>query len=194
LVLPKTFLLLKELALDENDRIAGVDRAPGSNAFGMVAWLFTFKMPECPEGRQAVVIANDTTFKIGSFGPVEDQVFYLVTRYAREQGIPRIYLSANSGARLGLAEEVMPLFSCAWNDDGNPDKGISYLYLTPLRHLPLWYTDTCVPPGSDTMKHLVVSRHPIQSHVCVLSSFTHSREVTLSGLGHTEQDFWRIEK
>ena len=137
LVLPKTFLTSKELVLDENDRIAEVDRAPGNNTFGMVAWLFTLTTPEFPEGRQVVVVANDITFKIGSFGPVEDQFFYLVTKYAREQGLPRIYLSANSGARLGLAEEIMNLFSCAWNDDEHPDKGISYLYLTHENFLKL---------------------------------------------------------
>lgn len=44
--------------------------------------------------------------------------------------LPQIYLSGNSGARLGLAEEVMPLFSVAWNDSAYPEKGINYLYFT----------------------------------------------------------------
>ncbi|KAG6332865.1 hypothetical protein ID866_6228 [Astraeus odoratus] len=96
----------------------------------MVAWIFTFKTPEYPNGRQVVVIANDITYKIGSFGPMEDQFFYLATKYARARGLPRIYLSANSGARIGLAEEVMHLFSCAWNEEGQPEKGFDYLYLT----------------------------------------------------------------
>ncbi len=80
---------------------------------------------------RVVTIANDITYKIGSFGPQEDQFFYLATQYARAHGLPRIYLSANSGARIGLAEEVMSLFSVAWNVTDQPDKGISYLYLTP---------------------------------------------------------------
>jgi acetyl-CoA carboxylase / biotin carboxylase 1 len=130
LVMPKNFLTSKELVLDEHDRLAEVDRAPGNNIFGMVAWLFTLRTPEFPQGRQVVVVANDITFKIGSFGPIEDQFFYLVTQYAREQGLPRIYLSANSGARLGLAEETLSLFSCSWNDNNDPDKGFNYLYLT----------------------------------------------------------------
>jgi len=41
---------------------------------------------------------------------------------ARKLRIPRIYLSANSGARLGLAEEIKPLFRIAWEDPSNPDK------------------------------------------------------------------------
>ncbi|PFH51931.1 hypothetical protein AMATHDRAFT_141248 [Amanita thiersii Skay4041] len=137
LSMPKTLLESKELVLDEHDQLAEVDRAPGNNTFGMVAWVFTLCTPEYPLGRKVVVVANDITYKIGSFGPLEDQFFYLVTQYAREQGLPRIYLSANSGARIGLAEEVLPLFSAAWNHDEQPEKGISYLYLTPENYLKL---------------------------------------------------------
>ena len=128
---PKIYLQSKELVLDEHDHLVEVDRPPGNNTFGMVAWVFNLRTPEYPMGRRVVVVANDITFKIGSFGPVEDQFFYLVTQYAREQGLPRIYLSANSGARIGLAEELLPLFSAAWSDIKHPEKGINYLYLTP---------------------------------------------------------------
>lgn len=131
LILPKTYLQSKELVTDEHDQLVEVDRAPGNNAFGMVGWVFTLYTPEYPHGRRVVVVANDITFKIGSFGPVEDQFFYLVTQYARKHGLPRIYLSANSGARIGIAEELLPLFSAAWNDNDHPEKGVNYLYLTP---------------------------------------------------------------
>lgn len=130
LVLPKLYLESKELVLDEHDQLVEVDRSPGNNTCGMVGWVFTMRTPEFPRGRKVVAIANDITFKIGSFGPTEDQYFYLASLYARERGIPRIYLSANSGARIGLAEEVMNLFSCAWNSTSDPQKGVKYLYLT----------------------------------------------------------------
>lgn len=45
---------------------------------GMVAWKMTLKTPEFPSGRDIIVIANDITFKIGSFGPRED-ILYQVT-------------------------------------------------------------------------------------------------------------------
>ncbi|KAL1671884.1 ClpP/crotonase-like domain-containing protein [Schizophyllum commune] len=130
LTIPKNVLESRELVLDEHDRIAEVDRAPGDNTFGMVGWVYTLRKPKYPSGRRAVVIADDITYKIGSFGPVEDQFFYQVSQYARDQGLPRTYLSANSGARICLAEEIFPLFSVAWNDDAHPEKGIDYLYLT----------------------------------------------------------------
>ena len=51
------------------------------------------------------------------------------SEFARELGVPRIYLSANSGARMGLAEEIKHLFNVAWNDPGNPDKVRTILLL-----------------------------------------------------------------
>lgn len=42
----------------------------------------------------------------------------------------QIYISANSGARIGLAEEVKSLFRVAWEDPEEPDKGFKYLYLS----------------------------------------------------------------
>ncbi|KAI0796098.1 acetyl CoA carboxylase [Abortiporus biennis] len=135
LKLPKKLLESRELILDEHDQLQEVDRAPGNNTFGMVGWVFTLRTPEYPDGRRVVVIANDITYKIGSFGPVEDQFFYLASQYAREHGLPRIYLSANSGARIGLAEEIMHLFSCAWTDPEHPEKGFDYIYLTHENYL-----------------------------------------------------------
>ncbi|KAH9975794.1 acetyl CoA carboxylase [Lactifluus volemus] len=134
---PRVYLESKELVLDENDQVVEVDRTPGNNTFGMVGWVFTLRTPEYPNGRSVVVIANDITYKIGSFGPTEDQFFYLVTQYARTRGLPRIYLSANSGARIGLGEEALNLFSVAWIDKDHPEKGFNYLYLTHENYLKL---------------------------------------------------------
>ena len=120
-----------ELVLDEHDELAEVSREPGTNTHGMVGWLITAKTPEYPKGRQFIIVANDITFKIGSFGPTEDRYFFKCTEYARKRGIPRIYLSANSGARIGMAEELIPHISAAWNDPEKPQLGFKYLYLTP---------------------------------------------------------------
>ncbi|KAK4693321.1 acetyl-CoA carboxylase / biotin carboxylase 1, partial [Lecanoromycetidae sp. Uapishka_2] len=119
-----------ELVLDEHDDLAEVSREAGTNTHGMVGWLVTAKTPEYPKGRRFVIVANDITFKIGSFGPTEDKFFFKCTELARKLGIPRIYLSANSGARIGMAEELIPHFSAAWNDPAKQEKGFKYLYLT----------------------------------------------------------------
>lgn len=119
-----------ELVLDEHDELAEVSREAGTNTHGMVGWIVTAKTPEYPKGRRFIIIANDITFKIGSFGPTEDKFFFKCTELARKLGIPRIYLSANSGARIGMAEEMIPHFSAAWNDPKKPEAGFKYLYLT----------------------------------------------------------------
>ena len=41
----------------------------------MVAWKMTMLTPQFPQGREVVVIGNDITHHIGSFGPQEDQLF-----------------------------------------------------------------------------------------------------------------------
>ena len=123
-----------ELVLDDKDSLEEVNREAGTNSCGMVGWIFRACTPEYPQGRRFIVVANDITYKIGSFGPKEDDFFHKCTELARKLGIPRIYLSANSGARLGLAEELMPHFKVAWNADGQQDGSFSYLYLDDETH------------------------------------------------------------
>ncbi|PGH13388.1 hypothetical protein AJ79_03667 [Helicocarpus griseus UAMH5409] len=120
-----------ELVLDDTDNLIEVSREPGTNTHGMVGWMITARTPEYPRGRRFIIIANDITFQIGSFGPQEDKFFHKCTELARKLGIPRIYLSANSGARIGMAAELIPHFSVAWNDPERPEAGFKYLYLTP---------------------------------------------------------------
>ncbi|OLY77749.1 Acetyl-CoA carboxylase [Smittium mucronatum] len=127
---PLTIFNERELVWDSTEsRLIEVSRPPGKNRCGMVAWLFEMFTPENPTGRKIVVIANDITFKIGSFGVDEDLFFYQVSAYARANGLPRIYLSANSGARIGLAEEVRDIFKSDFIDPSFPEKGFNYLYL-----------------------------------------------------------------
>lgn len=123
-----------ELIVDSSGELVEVQREPGTNTHGMVGWLLTARTPEYPGGRKFIIIANDITFKIGSFGPLEDGFFNKCTELARKLGIPRVYLSANSGARIGMAEELIPHFSVAWNDPEKPEAGFRYLYLTPDVH------------------------------------------------------------
>jgi acetyl-CoA carboxylase/biotin carboxylase 1 len=128
---PSTCIDYRELVLDAQDNLFEVIREPGMNTQGIVAWIATARTPEYPHGRRFIIIANDVTFRIGSFGLQEDEFFYKCTEYARNLGIPRIYISANSGARIGMAEELIPYFSVAWNNPKNPEAGFKYLYLTP---------------------------------------------------------------
>uniref|UniRef100_A0A8C8SCH1 acetyl-CoA carboxylase n=1 Tax=Pelusios castaneus TaxID=367368 RepID=A0A8C8SCH1_9SAUR len=131
LPLPSEMLTYTELVLDDQGQLVHMNRLPGGNEIGMVAWKMTLKSPEYPEGRDIIVIGNDITYRIGSFGPQEDLLFLRASELARTQGIPRIYVAANSGARIGLAEEIRHMFHVAWEDPDDPYKGYKYLYLTP---------------------------------------------------------------
>lgn len=128
---PKDVLMCTELVLDSEGYLVQMNRLPGDNQVGIVAFKMRMKTPECPEGRDIVVICNDITHMIGSFGPQEDMLFLRASELARAEGIPRIYIAANSGARIGLAEEVKHMFQVAWIDPADPYKGFKYLYLTP---------------------------------------------------------------
>nr|XP_056721571.1 acetyl-CoA carboxylase 1 isoform X1 [Euleptes europaea] len=129
--LPSDILTYTELVLDDQGQLVHMNRLPGGNEIGMVAWRMTLKTPEYPEGRDIIVISNDITYRIGSFGPQEDLLFLRASELARVQGIPRIYVAANSGARIGLAEEIRHMFHVSWEDPADPYKGFKYLYLTP---------------------------------------------------------------
>jgi len=82
--------------------------------------------------RRIVVVANDITFQSGSFAVPEDVAFKLASDYARSERIPFVYLSANSGARLGLCTQVKEKFRVAIQGDS-----FEYLYLTEADYLAL---------------------------------------------------------
>ncbi|KAK8789210.1 hypothetical protein V5799_021012 [Amblyomma americanum] len=129
--LTKDYLQQKRFQAQSNGTTYVYDFPDMFRQVGMVAWRMTLVTPENPEGRDIIVIANDITFLLGTFGPQEDILFLKASERARALGIPRLYISANSGARIGLAEELKHLFNIAWVDPEVPDKGYRYLYLTP---------------------------------------------------------------
>jgi len=130
---PSEKVVATELALSpDGARVVPLEHAqkPGSNKIGMVAWSVTLYTPEVPGGRTIVVIANDITFANGAFGPQEDLVYERASQYARERGVPRIYMAANAGAKFGLSDAVKKCFRVQWVGGDDPSKGVSYLWLT----------------------------------------------------------------
>ncbi|KAJ3268627.1 acetyl-coenzyme-A carboxylase [Terramyces sp. JEL0728] len=127
--LPKKLVKCVELVLNSENELEESTRLPGSNNCGMVVFKMDLYTPEYPRGRQLIVIANDITYQTGSFGPLEDLVFLKGSQMARKLGLPRIYLSANSGARIGLADEILSKYKIAWIDASCPQKGFEYLYV-----------------------------------------------------------------
>eukprot|EP01094_Clydonella_sp_ATCC50884_P002538 TRINITY_DN11939_c0_g1_i1.p1 TRINITY_DN11939_c0_g1~~TRINITY_DN11939_c0_g1_i1.p1 ORF type:complete len:2190 (+),score=948.83 TRINITY_DN11939_c0_g1_i1:693-6572(+) len=150
---PQNVLDVCELVLspDESELVRS-DRPVGENDIGMVAWLLTMYTPECPKGRRVVVISNDITFEIGSFGPREDMLFLRASELSRQLGVPRVYLSANSGARIGLAAELLECFQVEWEDENDTSQGFKYLYLSDEdyeKHSASVIADRRVMPGGE---------------------------------------------
>lgn len=56
----------------------------------MVAWRMVLCTPEYPNGRELILISNDLTIYIGSFGPKEDILFHKASVLARERKCPRV--------------------------------------------------------------------------------------------------------
>ena len=115
---------------DDYSTLVPLTRDAGKNNAGMVAWLITMCTPEYPQGREVVIIANDITYQAGSFGTKEDVMFHKASRFARARGIPRLYLAANSGARIGMAQSLKTKFDVCWSDASDPVKGFKYVYVT----------------------------------------------------------------
>jgi acetyl-CoA carboxylase/biotin carboxylase 1 len=128
--MPSAIFSSKELLDDGKGGVAPGTRPIGTNKIGMVSWVVTMKTPEYPEGREVVFISNDVTVQSGSFGVEEDEHYYAASKYARERGLPRVYIACNAGARIGLVDELKPKFKIKFSDPSSPTKGFEYLYLS----------------------------------------------------------------
>jgi acetyl-CoA carboxylase/biotin carboxylase 1 len=129
-----TELILSDSGSSCKTSLVESDRPVSSNNIGMVAWSMNMCTPEFPDGRTVLIVSNDVTFSAGSFGPREDVFFKAVTDFACKEKLPLVYLAANSGARIGVAEEVRACFRVGWSEETTPDHGFQYLYLTPEDH------------------------------------------------------------
>jgi acetyl-CoA carboxylase/biotin carboxylase 1 len=116
---------LVELVLDHaSGCLVETQRPAGMNDVGMVCWRATLVTDEYPiDGREIVLVANDITHMSGSFSPKEDAVYRAAFDLAVAEGLPCVYISANSGARIGLDEAVKAAFRVAWVDPEKPAKG-----------------------------------------------------------------------
>lgn len=61
-------------------------------------------------------------------------MFKLASEFARNNRLPRLYVAANSGARIGLAESVKKMFKIAFKDPAKPENGFDFLYITKAEY------------------------------------------------------------
>nr|CAD2161780.1 unnamed protein product [Meloidogyne enterolobii] len=103
----------------------------GCNDRGMIAWEMQIWTPDSPHGRTIVLISNDITFQMGSFSMREHRLYQKASEYSRINKMPRVYIAANSGARIGFASDIKNHLNIVWNDDDRPEDGFKYLTLDP---------------------------------------------------------------
>lgn len=167
---PADKLAATELALSpDGSRVLPLDQLckRGTNKIGMVAWSVTLHTPEVPAGRTVIVIANDITFAQGTFGPMEDLVFERASQYARELGVPRIYMAANAGARFGLSDAVKKCFRVQWVGGDDASKGVAYLWLTDKDKEALGdavVTEVVQAPAVDAADEDEAEEPPVRTH------------------------------
>lgn len=109
--IPQKLCSFRELIFDESSHELIMKDTPGTlSTIGMVAWRVLLIVPEYPEGREVIVIANDISHHIGSFSMQEHNLYYAASKLSRMEGLPRLYIAANSGARIGLSADVRILY------------------------------------------------------------------------------------
>uniref|UniRef100_A0A1I8FS22 PAZ domain-containing protein n=1 Tax=Macrostomum lignano TaxID=282301 RepID=A0A1I8FS22_9PLAT len=120
---------VRELVLSTDGQLVEQNRPRGSNDIGMVAWEMRAKTtPQYPDGRRFIVIANDITHLVGSFGVKEDQLYHRPLSGAARCGAADVApgLLAQQRGSIGLSEEVRRSFRVAWEDPADPHSGVKY--------------------------------------------------------------------
>lgn len=123
----------QELIVDENHQLQMITdpdelerrAVEGLNTCSVVAWLMKLEV-ESGDQREFVLIGNDVTHQVGSFAQPEHELFELASRLARKKNIPRINISCNSGARIGLARDVLEVLKVKLKPNGHD---FDYLYV-----------------------------------------------------------------
>ncbi|CCD73648.1 acetyl-CoA carboxylase [Caenorhabditis elegans] len=132
----REFFQIRELVLENgvlteisDAEILKKRSANALNNCGMVAWIMTLYTPEKPRGFDLIVIGNDVTFQSGSFGTAEDDLFAAASTYSREHKLPRVNVSVNSGARIGLSTKISKLVKLQLENEDKPEQGFEYIYI-----------------------------------------------------------------
>jgi acetyl-CoA carboxylase carboxyltransferase component len=88
--------------LDEQGRLAPVDRPPGRNTAGIIAGVVSTPTKRYPEGMTRVVLFGDPTKALGTVAEPECARVVAALDLAEERGIPVEWFALSSGARISM--------------------------------------------------------------------------------------------
>ncbi|SNR24254.1 carboxyl transferase domain-containing protein [Blastococcus mobilis] len=91
-----------EYDLDEQGRLAPVQRAPGHNQAGIVVGVVSTPTKRYPEGMTRVVLFGDPTKALGTVAEPECARINAALDLAEERGIPVEWFALSSGARISM--------------------------------------------------------------------------------------------
>jgi acetyl-CoA carboxylase carboxyltransferase component/biotin carboxyl carrier protein len=88
--------------LDEQGRLAPVERPPGRNRAGIIAGVVSTPTKRYPEGMTRVVLFGDPTKALGTVAEPECARVVAALDLAEERGIPVEWFALSSGARISM--------------------------------------------------------------------------------------------
>jgi acetyl-CoA carboxylase carboxyltransferase component len=88
--------------LDEQGRLAPVDRPPGRNTAGIIAGVVSTPTKRYPEGMTRVILFGDPTKALGTVAEPECARVVAALDLAEERGIPVEWFALSSGARISM--------------------------------------------------------------------------------------------
>ncbi|WP_448628535.1 ATP-binding protein [Geodermatophilus sp. URMC 64] len=88
--------------LDDEGRLAPVDRPPGRNRAGIVVGVVTTPTKRYPEGMTRVVLFGDPTKQLGTVAEPECARVIAALDLAEERGLPVEWFALSSGARISM--------------------------------------------------------------------------------------------
>jgi acetyl/propionyl-CoA carboxylase alpha subunit/acetyl-CoA carboxylase carboxyltransferase component len=91
-----------ELDLDEDGRLAPVDRPPATNAAGIVAGTIRNFTDRHPEGMLRVILLGDPTRALGSLAEPECRRIIAALDLAEELGAPLEWFALSAGAKIAM--------------------------------------------------------------------------------------------
>lgn len=113
-------IVAKEL-VNKDGTLQYTDRDSGTNDIGMVGWELTYD-----DGKVFYIVANDITKNYGSFNVPEDTFYTMMCCLARENKVPLVYISCNSGANIAIKKDLLADIQMEMDEESKE----WFLYLT----------------------------------------------------------------
>uniref|UniRef100_A0A7S3GGZ4 Acetyl-coenzyme A carboxylase carboxyl transferase subunit beta domain-containing protein n=1 Tax=Palpitomonas bilix TaxID=652834 RepID=A0A7S3GGZ4_9EUKA len=121
-------------------------------------------------------------------GKLESDLFISASKLSRKLGVPRVYVAATAGVKLGLAEEVKSKFLIKWQND-DIQHGVEYFFLKKEDAMELlskksiigtWEGDTFIIDTINGIEDVGVQTLKLGAEIVVETVHSYNETVTIS--------------